>query len=120
MKILLINAPREGEVAVFSGPNFLGNDFFHMPPLGLLAIAAEVNPLHDLKVFDPVTKNMPIQDVVRYVSDFKPDLLGISVVSRRLYPAITFLCQVKAVLPDMITVAGGPHINDFPMETIQL
>ena len=120
MKILLINAPREGEVAEFTAPNFLGNDFFHMPPLGLLAIAAEVNPLHDLKVFDPVTKNMSIQDVVRYVSDFKPDLLGISVVSRRLYPAITFLCQVKAVLPDMITVAGGPHINDFPMETMQL
>ena len=60
MKILLINAPREGEVAEFASPNFLSNDFFHMPPLGLLAIAAEVNPLHDLKVFDPVTKNMSI------------------------------------------------------------
>ena len=118
MKILWITAPREGEVTEFSAPNIVSYDMFHYPPLGLLAIAAEVDPRHELKVLDTVTKDMTLQESVNYIVEFNPDLLGISLVSRRLYPATAIFKQVKELMPDLITVAGGPHINDFAVETM--
>ena len=118
MKILLITAPREGEVTEFSAPNIVSYDMFNYTPLGLLAIAAEVDPRHKLKVLDTVTKDMTLQESVNYIVEFNPDLLGISLVSRRLYPATAIFKQVKELMPDLITVAGGPHINDFAVETM--
>lgn len=119
MKILLINAPREGEVAEYSAPEYLSYDFANYPPMGLLAIAADVDARHNLKVVDTVTKNMTIDDVIGYVKDFKPDVLGVSLVSRRLFPAYEVFRKTKEVLPETIIVAGGPHINDFPKRTME-
>ena len=120
MKILLITAPREGEVTEFISPNILSYDMLHYPPLGLLAIAAEVDPRHELKVLDTVTKNMTIQESINYIVEFKPDLLGMSIVSRRIYPSIALFRQIKELMPNLITVAGGPHVNDFSVETMRL
>ena len=66
IKVLLITAPRDGEVTEFISPNILSYDMLHYPPLGLLAIAAEVDPRHELKVLDTVTKNMTIQESINY------------------------------------------------------
>ena len=120
MKVLLITAPREGEVTEFISPNILSYDMLHYPPLGLLAIAAEVDPRHELKVLDTVTKNMTIQESINYIVEFKPDLLGMSIVSRRIYPSIAAFRQIRELMPNLITVAGGPHVNDFPVETMRL
>lgn len=120
MKVLLITAPRDGEVTEFISPNILSYDMLHYPPLGLLAIAAEVDPRHELKVLDTVTKNMTIQESINYIVEFKPDLLGMSIVSRRIYPSTALFRQIKELMPNLITVAGGPHVNDFSVETMRL
>ena len=108
MKVLLITAPREGEVTEFISPNILSYDMLHYPPLGLLAIAAEVDPRHELKVLDTVTKNMTIQESINYIVEFKPDLLGMSIVSRRIYPSIADLLSNSA-----------SHISTFNLPLIR-
>ena len=77
MKILLINAPREGEVSDYSAPDFLSYDFANYPPMGLLAIAAEVDARHTLKVIDTIPNQMTIDEIFKNIKDFEPDVLGV-------------------------------------------
>jgi len=120
MKILLITAPKEGEVVEGTTPGYLLYDFANYPPLGLLSIAPAVDPRHELEVLDTVTKNMSIADTVEYVRQYRPDILGISVPSRRVYPMYAVCKRVKEEIPSVITVVGGPHPNEFGRETIEL
>ncbi len=120
MKILLVNTPKEAEVVEGTTPGYLLYDFANYPPLGLLSIAAGVDSRHDIKVLDAVTKGMGIADTVEYIKDYKPDILGFSMVSRRLYPVTAICRQVKEIMPEVTTIVGGPHPNEFGMETINL
>lgn len=120
MKILLINLPRDGEVRDVATPDYLLYDFMNYPPLGLLAIAAGVDPRHELTVLDTMTRNMDIGETVRYIQMQKPDLLGISVVTRRLFSMCAIARAVRESMPDIRIVAGGPHLDAFPVETMNL
>ena len=120
MKILLVYPPKEGEVRELITAEFVQYDFYNYPPMGLLAIAANVDPRHSLKVLDCCTEKLSIDDTVDFIANENPDLLGISMVSRRLYPSNKLAEKVKAILPDTTIVVGGPHINDFPTETMAL
>lgn len=120
MRILLATLPREGETKDYTTREYLLTDFSRLLPLGLLAIAADVNPKHSIQVLDVTVKNMTIDDTVRYVEDYRPDVLGISVATRRLYPMHEVASRVKRSLPDTRIVVGGPHVNYWPHETMQL
>ena len=114
MKILLMNVPREGEVTEFSTPEYLSDSFFRYPPLGLLAIAAEVDPRHEIKILDTEIKNLSLDETIQEIVNFQPDVLGVSIVSRRLYPAYEVCRRAKERLPNVKIIVGGPHINYFP------
>lgn len=120
MKILLITLPREGETKDFTTPEYLLTDFSHHPPLGLLAIAAGVDKVkHELKVLDTAVKRMNIEDCVKFITAYKPDVLGISVVTRRLFACRTIAEEVKKQNLQIKIIVGGPHLNRYPMETMK-
>ncbi len=120
MKILLITLPRDGEIKDKSTPDYLLYDFMNYPPLGLLSIASAVDPRHTMEVLDTSAKSMNIEDVVAYIKKQKPDMLGMSVVTRRLFAMYAISKEIRASLPGTLIVVGGPHINYFPKETIAL
>ena len=120
MKILLLNLPRESEVRDVATPDYLLYDFMNYPPLGLLAIASGIDPRHSVQVLDTPTRNMSIKEVIAHIKQIKPDLLGISVVTRRLYGMFAVTKAVKKDLPEVTIVVGGPHVNVFPKETMEL
>ena len=59
---------QEGEVPDSLQPSYVSYDFSTFPPMGILAIAANVDPRHDLKVLDCLTKKMSIDDTVNFNS----------------------------------------------------
>lgn len=120
MKILLINLPTEGKTKDFTTRDYLLTDFARYPPLGLLAIAAEINPRHSVKVLDVIANNMSIDKIVSYILKYKPDVLGISVVTRYLYAMHEIARRIKESDPSIKIVVGGAHVNCFPLETMQL
>ncbi len=120
MKILLINLPRVFETKDFTAPDYFMDNFMKYPPLGLLAVATEVNPRHSLQILDTTVKDMPLEDVIDSVAEKSPDILGVSIVTRRLYPAYWVIQRVKERLPKIKIVVGGPHVNYFPKETMEL
>src|SRR6266545_1603110 len=86
MKVLLLNLPREGEAVDYTTSDYLLTDFSKYPPLGLMAIATGVDRgKHDVTLHDANIKALSIADTVDYIERERPDLLGLSVVTRRLY-----------------------------------
>jgi len=120
MKILLINLPRIFETKDFTTPDYFLDDFVKYPPLGLLAVAAGVSFAHDVEILDTATRAMSLEEIIDHIIRKKPDVLGISVVTRRLYTMHWIANEVKKLYPQIKIVAGGPHINYFPKETIEL
>lgn len=120
MNIMLVNLPKDGEVKDVATPDYLLYDFMNYPPLGLLAIAADVDPRHSVEVLDSPSRRMSIEEIVGHILDKKPDVVGLSVVTRRLYSLYAISKKLKEAAPTIILVAGGPHINVFPLETMQL
>lgn len=120
MKILLINLPRFFETKDFTTPDYFLDNFMKYPPLGLLAIATGVDKKHSLEILDAAARNMSLEEVVNHIKDKKPDVLGITVVTRRLYAMHWITKEVKKALPETKIVVGGPHVNYFPKETMEL
>lgn len=120
MKILLTNLPRHFETKDFTTPDYFLDNFMKYPPLGLLSIATDVDKKHTLEIFDATVKNLTLEEVLKHIVEKKPDILGVSVVTRRLYAMHWLTMEVKKNLPETIIIAGGPHINYFPKETIEL
>jgi radical SAM superfamily enzyme YgiQ (UPF0313 family) len=120
MKIVLINLPREGEARDYTTRDYLLTDFSKYPPLGLMAIATEVDPRHQVVLHDANIKDKSVEETVNYIKDQRPDVLGLSVVTRRLYAMREVARRVKQELPRTKIIAGGPHINYWPEESMGL
>lgn len=101
------------------------------PPLGLLTVAEAVKD-HDVYVFDtkgeydlhPET-TPPLKDLVlKILNEFKPDVVGTTVITSELYYAIEILQTAKKFNPTILTVAGGLHTslapNDFTDPSIDV
>ena len=121
MKILLINLPREGEAVDYTTSDYLLTDFSKYPPLGLMAIATDIDRRrHTVKLHDANIKGLSIRETIDFIAAEAPDVLGLSVVTRRLHAMQAIARCVRERLPDVHIVAGGPHVNYWPRETMEL
>lgn len=81
-----------------------------VPPLGLAWIASVLEKAgHKVAVLDSPTLEIGAEEWLRRVKAFKPDVVGISMLTPtapRGYKAVKLL---KEEMPDVVTVAGGPH-----------
>ena len=86
------------------------------PPLGILYIAAVLEEEgYDVKVWDPFGETNYIEQVV----GFKPDLLGISLLSSEYNNAANTIIKLKDALPDILVVLGGPHPSLYPEDSLK-
>jgi radical SAM superfamily enzyme YgiQ (UPF0313 family) len=120
MKILLINLPTEHAVEDYSTPNYYLENFVKYPPLGLLCIIPGIDKHHEIKVFDLAIKNLTIDESIKKIIEYKPDILGISVMTRLLYSVYKITKTIKEKLKNTKIVIGGPHATHFTKETFEL
>ncbi|MCO5144201.1 MAG: cobalamin-dependent protein [Oligoflexia bacterium] len=65
---------------------------------------------HDVKIIDCETEAVRLDDLKEVLSSYKPDLVGIQVLSP-LVDVVKQLCdEVKSISPSPI-VLGGPHVS---------
>lgn len=118
-KIVLCNLPDEGELYYFSTPPYFFKDAMTYPPLGLLYLAAQLND-KDVKVIDAASEELTIQDAVSRIISEKPDILGFTAYTVRLYALKTICEKVKDIFKgDIRIVVGGNHTSIYPFETMQ-
>ncbi len=88
-------------------------------PLGIAYLAAVLERQgHEVRLVDAPAMRYDIEDIVREVKSFAPDLVGISVTTASFTKAVSVAKEVKAQL-DVTVIAGGPHVTALPHETLQ-
>ena len=102
MKTLLLNLPKN-----------LDNrfDFDQVSqPIGLASISAFLKKHGcDVTLFDAHAYHWDRRRILQYAKNIKPDVIGLTVMTYQLPVIISFMQDLKQLLPDVCVVLGGPH-----------
>jgi radical SAM superfamily enzyme YgiQ (UPF0313 family) len=102
MKILLVWPKSRGDLYAIA------------EPLALEYLAAGLQlDGHEIKILD---LRLHPQGLNSYLQDFNPDVVGITAFSMHVRAGLSICQQVKNLLPDCITIAGGHHATLLPMD----
>lgn len=108
-RVLLVTPPRglwTGEVE---------SPWISTQPLGLAYIAAALQDAgHEVRVIDGYSLGLPGEEIRRTVESFRPQVVGISVLTPQWPDAEVVAGIVKGVDRDIVTVTGGPHVTALP------
>lgn len=121
MKVLLINPPVKNLIKS-EVPGLVKQNEGLFPPLGLLYLAAYLKEHIDCEIglLDALAENMDYSAIKQYIINFQPDIAGITVHTHNLIDAILTAQIVKQADSDIYVCWGGPHVNIFPRESINV
>ena len=91
------------------------NDYFPTvikltPPTSLLYLVACLQDQDcEVKVIDPILEKMSVESFVDTIISESPDIFGLSITSDVYFSAARIFKAVKARLPRIVNIAGGPH-----------
>ena len=121
MKVLLINPTSYFEV-IGNNPSALESSRGYSPPLGLLLLAGYLrdHTNHSVKIIDAQASELTWQQIGDHIEKFKPDVVGLTVMTQTLIDSMRVVEIVKARSSSSKIVLGGPHVHLFPNETIEL
>lgn len=90
------------------------------PPLGLLYIGGAVQDIvEEMQILDANILKLSIDEVIKRIKEFAPDVLGISVNVVTAKAAKEVINGVKKQMPNVKSVAGGPLPTVFPEEWLK-
>lgn len=91
------------------------------PPLGIAYLCAVIrqHTEADIQVADMSFQNRPFEMLKKKLREFKPDLVGISMVTPQLRDAIESARITRDENPDVFLMVGGPHPTVLPEETLE-
>ena len=125
MRILLIYPPNgnmiTANVPLFDEAFDKGESGFY-PPLGIMIVAAyvEQNTEHKIEILDTQVERMNYNDIEKEIKRRKPDVVGITAMTFTLIDVIMTAKVVKSIDENIKVVLGGPHVNIYPDETINI
>ena len=97
-------------ILLFSMPD----SFEHMPSLvvrmpngALTSLAGNVDSHHKVKVADLILVQQRVREAVEQLADFKPDVVGLSVMTFQRKTAMKVIDLVRALAPSAFIVVGG-------------
>lgn len=120
MRVLLIRPPArhtvESEV-----PEAVEAENLSYPPLALLSLAAFLRDQshHVCEIMDAQLDHLSNEDMENQIREFAPDVVGITCFTVQLVDVMHSIRAARAAGVQYV-VLGGPHINDFPKESLAL
>lgn len=120
-KILLINPPFTYTISSCQ-PKILEEGIEYLPPLGLMYIAGYIkkNTSCPIEILDCQVENINYKTLKEEISKRAPDIIGITAMTFTLIDVIKTAKTAKKINPGIKVVLGGPHVNIYPEETIQI
>jgi radical SAM superfamily enzyme YgiQ (UPF0313 family) len=116
MRIALIRCRDKGNINTRL-PESLNMVRGELPPLGLAYIASVLeNSGHKVKIFDICASNLTLDEFRQRISEFSPELAGITVMTPALFGALESARIAKEA--GAVTVLGGPQLSIYPKETV--
>jgi anaerobic magnesium-protoporphyrin IX monomethyl ester cyclase len=104
MRVLLALPPNIHDLEIYR----VGG--IYAPPLGLAYIAAVLeNAGYSVRVVDSPTLRLTDRGFIEIVKEFKPDVVGFSLLTPMAVKGYEMAKRLKELFPDIVLVAGGPH-----------
>jgi len=121
MKVLLVNPPSENEI-LSCNPEIIKSERGYDPPLGLLYLAGYLKQYsnYELKIIDAQVEKLNYSQLKEKVEEFNPDVVGITAMTFTLLDVIKTAETVKEAHPGIKIVVGGPHVQIYAEETVNL
>lgn len=124
MKILLVNPPKSTQNLIFEyAPEDLKEQLKKIgiigPPLSLCSLAGNLRDF-DVEIFDLKAEydlgvDLKLDEaMMRKLTEFKPDIVGVTVLTSDYNRAVRILELSKEFNPSILTVAGGIHTSLCP------
>jgi anaerobic magnesium-protoporphyrin IX monomethyl ester cyclase len=90
------------------------------PPVGLLTIAAVLEKNgYEPVLIDADAENLSLDEAVDRTVQINPDFAGLTTMTATMDISADFYSRLKAKLPDVRTIAGGPHVSAVPELTLE-
>ncbi len=77
--------------------------------LGYISHALDKNGIDNI-VFD-MYHNENVDNLLRAIEDYRPDLIGLSLMSFKFLDHYKLIDSIKTRFPSVLIVAGGPHVS---------
>lgn len=93
-----------------------------LPSMSLAMIAgALIEERVDVRIVDLMLMDIrEIESVVkRGISQFKPDIVGVTATTPLFYEAVQISNIAKTISPDILTVLGGAHASSLPLDCLK-
>jgi anaerobic magnesium-protoporphyrin IX monomethyl ester cyclase len=88
-------------------------------PTNLIGLASELNRCgHHASVLDLEVASGGLDSLHEALASQQPAVVGVSVVTPHVPGAGVLLSKVRAQLPDVFTIAGGPHATALPEDLL--
>ncbi|MGA2090777.1 MAG: cobalamin-dependent protein [Endomicrobiales bacterium] len=92
---------------------------YRQPLLGLGYIGASlVQKGHEVSLYTVGNDVESDEGFDALVRRFKPDYMGVSILTAQYADAVKIIERAKKMAPEMITVAGGPHVSALAEHTL--
>lgn len=112
MKVLLVNIPRRDV-------SKSGKQISAVPPLGLAYIASSLKAKCTVKLLDAFALGLSNSDVVDICQEEHPYIVGMTILTPWVADALDLTQLIKAKIPNILIIAGGPHPTVMWKETIE-
>ncbi|MFA7677454.1 MAG: DegT/DnrJ/EryC1/StrS family aminotransferase, partial [Candidatus Omnitrophota bacterium] len=92
-------------------------------PLGAMSLASALrddNLPADVSIIDMVAEQLDLNGLIERIDDERPDVIGVSVVSVFFNVARDIARKIKGIYPDILLVAGGPHVSALAEYTLRV
>ncbi|MCB9793992.1 MAG: cobalamin B12-binding domain-containing protein [Alphaproteobacteria bacterium] len=121
MRVMLVRAPArhtvESEV-----PEAVEAENNSYPPLALLALATYLKEFthHEVCILDAQLNDYDYEELERRITEWAPEVVGVTVYTVGLVDCHRTVEVARRCPSVKHVVLGGPHINDFPKESVGL
>jgi radical SAM superfamily enzyme YgiQ (UPF0313 family) len=121
MRLCLIYPPDKHMIRT-NVPSVVSDVTGYYPPLGLLYVAGAVERAgsHEVHVIDCAAERLENGQLADRIRCLHPDVVGIQALTFSLVDFNNTAALVKQAASSAPVVAGGPHANLFPEETLAL
>jgi anaerobic magnesium-protoporphyrin IX monomethyl ester cyclase len=87
---------------------------------GVLVLAAVANQHgHEVAIVDAKGGGITLDEATARVTELRPDVLGVSATTISINNGARIAAAVKAKMPHVTTVVGGPHVSAVPEATLR-
>jgi len=95
------------------------NYFAKRPVMGIAYVGTMLEKAgHEVRLLDMRIKGYTNKFFKKQVEDFKPDLVGFSMVALSMDQAYELMTMVKEITPNAIIVCGGPEVSLLPKKIL--